>query len=335
MHTVPKILPLYNKNQINALRLLGRLGVMNTTQLARLAFQQRHITNARRSLNELLEDGLIGRGRAPHNQREITKSGQLMPIRQPHPWWLMEHGLNVLRDSGHEPDSSVLARMVVQPKRAPTTPRLVMVQRLVASWWCSALLAAVQASGNVEHVFIQTQFNVANRQLLDAFVLLRLRMQPLQVDPYRVPFPDGLPRQADEIDLRFGIIIDRGFEPPPVTIRRALTFRDLHNEGVYQHYLGGMITPITLVSSPKRAAAVAYEWRHSWPKGWGLVATPNSATSDPDGLIWGDYRSVMDGTSIPLLSLVEQSPSTQRVTYRQLIDRDAWLRGMCTPPPQA
>ncbi len=66
MHTpIPTLVPNPIDNRLLALRLLGRLGVMTTTQLALLAFPGKHPATVRRNLRQLEQQGLIWRSTSP------------------------------------------------------------------------------------------------------------------------------------------------------------------------------------------------------------------------------------------------------------------------------
>ena len=54
-------------------------------------------------------------------------------------------------------------------------------------------------------------------------------------------------------------------------------------------------------------------------------ATPYEASSHQLGILWGQYDSMITGQPVPLLSVVEQHPITERVQITPGIGRERWV----------
>src|SRR5262249_10939540 len=203
-----------------------------------------------------------------------------------------------------EHDPLTFDRLVSRDPRGRKPDLRTLAHDLQVSWWC--LNVILDATGNryCRKVYVQTEFYPEKSQRIDALMILRLspdNARPV-VEMGSIPFFDGAELQPGEMDIRFALEVDKGTEELKVLLEKAEKYRDLHKAGIYTATLGGPVLPIFLVQTARRAAQIAREFQDIWPSGWGVVATPFSANSGRDGLLWGKYRTLSTAEPYDLLT---------------------------------
>jgi hypothetical protein len=259
----------------------------------------------------LLGHELIWRTRVPLTARmEPEAAGRRRPpLKSPFVYGLTPRGKALLDTLEIEHDQRSLDGLRCRdPQERVVSPNTI-AHDLQAAWWCASLLLEVQRSPWCHSVFVQVEFTVHARQRFDALVILRLNPTTPRATVGRIPWFDGTPRRPDEVEVRLALEIDRGTEPLPILLQKAVAYRDLTASGVYHQAFGGPVLPVFLVPTARRAGQIAREWQAAWPDGWGVISLVRAADHPEHGTLWGDYRGLCDSAPTPLLTALVQEAS--------------------------
>jgi hypothetical protein len=165
------------------------------------------------------------------------------------------------------------------------------------------------------------------RQRVDALVILRLNLSTPRPSVGRIPWFDGTPRRLDEVEVRLALEVDRGTEPLPILLQKAVAYRDLTAGGVYSQAFSGPVLPVVIAPNNRRAGQIAREWQTAWPDGWGVISVVRVCDHPEHGTLWGDYRGMCDGTPLPLLAAL--APDARgRVRSQPVASLERWRQGM-------
>lgn len=129
----------------------------------------------------------------------------------------------------------------------------------------------------------QVEFLAHETQRMDALIIARFSTKyprEQSCSPLPIPWFDGTPRLADELEMPLALEIDRGTEPLTILMNKARTYRDRTADGTYYAQRGGAVLPVFVVPTPHRVRQIGAEWRDMWPDGWGVITTPG-AVADP------------------------------------------------------
>jgi len=298
-----------DQRTIAALRLLGRLEFVQTPILRRLVYRDIPERTMYHSLDALLAQGLVWRTDVRWQSLPgPARAGRRQPPpRLPHIWGLTPRGRDLLATLEIEHDDLALQGLRTHHPRDQVST-ITLRHDLVAAWWCAALLDALRMHPWLRSIFCQVEFVSHERQRIDALMLVRLcpdRPRPSADLTGDIPWFAGESRQPGEIELRWALEVDRGTESLPILMEKAVTYRDLHADGIYTRLLGGPVLPVFLVPDSVRAGKIAREWQTGWHDGWGVIAPLEQADDADAGPLWGTYRSMRageKGAALPLLS---------------------------------
>lgn len=301
---VPSALPLLDEREVLLLRLLGRLDLMTLTQIQQAVYPTYTARGVQKRLQYLMDDDLLWRVQtrlvAANHAAEYAKVRK----QGAYAYGLADQGKELLNTLEVERDPLTFHRLVSRDPRGRKPDLRTLAHDLQVSWWCLNVILDAAENRYCRSVYVQTEFYPEKSQRIDALIILRL--SPDHPRPVAamgsIPFFDGSELQAGEIDLRFALEVDKGTEELRVLLEKAETYRDLHRAGIYTATLGGPVLPIFLVQTARRAAQIAREFHDIWPTGWGVVATPFSANSGSDGLLWGKYRTLTRAEPFDLLT---------------------------------
>lgn len=325
--TPPPALPAVVERQITTLRLLGRLEVMRTAQIRRLVYPDMSARGMGKQLATLLGHRLVWRTRVHLEERVDVGDRKAPPVTPPYVYGLTTPGKALLDTLEVEHDQRSLDGLRArEPTEELVTPNAI-AHDLQASWWCSSLLLEVQRSPWCHSVFVQVEFTVHPRQRFDALVILRLNLSTPRPSVGRIPWFDGTPRRPDEVEVRLALEVDRGTEPLPILLQKAVAYRDLTAGGVYSQAFGGPVLPVVIAPNNRRAGQIAREWQTAWPDGWGVISVVRACDHPEHGTLWGDYRGMCDGAPLPLLTAL--APDTRgRVRPQSVASLERWRQGM-------
>lgn len=326
--TPPPALPAIVERQIAVLRLLGRLEVMRSSQIKRLVYPDMSARGMGKQLATLLGHQLVWRTRVHLEERVSDGSDRRRtPVAPPYVYGLTSAGKALLDTLEVEHDQRSLDGLRAREAGAPVVTPNTIAHDLQASWWCSSLLLEVQRSPWCHSVFVQVEFTVHPRQRIDALVILRLNLTTPRPDLGRIPWFDGTPRRPDEVELRLALEVDRGTEPLPILLQKAVAYRDLTAGGIYGQAFGGPVLPVVLAPTSRRAGQIAKEWQSAWPDGWGVISVVRACDHPTHGTLWGDYRGMCDGKPFSLLTALLQD-GRSRVRFQPLVTLERWRQGM-------
>jgi hypothetical protein len=301
-HTVGATLA---ERQIEVLRLLGRLEVVATDWIATLFYLDSSMSTCYRHLNSLFEQGLVWRqrttmGHIDDSTTELKTKNQ--PPSLPYVYGLTPEGKAHLSSLDAEPNEETLDALRTRDRRAPKVNESQLKHDLLVAGWCVSVLAEARKTPMLESVVCQAEYVSARdaqgkeRQRFDALLILRFnsKRQTSTRSPWQIPWHDGAPPSANTPTIRFALEVDRGTEQLSRLFDKGLMYKDLAEQGVYKHNLGGNPLPVFLVPAGLRSAQIATEWREAWPDGLGVISTPRASSHLERGALWGRYFTLKD-----------------------------------------
>jgi hypothetical protein len=311
--------------QVALLRLLGRLEVMTSSQIyAMLYAGDLSRRTMQRQLERLWADRLIWRTTIRYGTLPGRGGQAGPPTKYPYAYGLTAEGKTLLDTLGVEPDQRSLEGLRSHEARSRRGASATLAHDLTVSWWCSSVLMAARQSRLCREAFVQVEFTTHERQRLDALVVLRLTPDRPREQAGFIPWFDGRPCPPDALEVRLGLEMDMGTEALAVLAGKAAATRELQAAGLYHELFGGPLRTVFLAPTRRRAAQIAAEWRSAWPETWGCIATVQSCEHPQHGVLWGDYRALVDGQQpVALLSeLVEGAD--RRVRQRRALTPEDW-----------
>ena len=332
---VPSALPLLDEREVLVMRLLGRLDMMALPQIKQAVYPTYSGRGVQNRLDHLLHHDLLWRVQtrtvAANHAAEYTRVRK----QGAYAYGLSDQGKELLNTLEVERDPLTLDRLRSRDPRGRKPDLRTVSHDLQVSWWCLNVILDAAENRFCRQVYVQTEFYPERSQRIDALVILRLSPEhprPVE-DMGSIPFFDGSPRSAGEIDVRLALEVDKGTEELKVLLEKAQKYRDLHKAGIYTATLGGPVLPVFLVQTARRAAQIAKEFQDIWPSGWGVAGTPSSVNSLRDGVLWGKYLSLTSSEPVNLLtSLVVGAQG--RVQLFPAISREDWRKGVVIPEAQ-
>ncbi len=322
----PASTPLNNR-KISVLRLLGRLEFMLSSQLRNMVYRDLSRSLMFKELNALIGEDLVWCTKSPYSAvTTTTREGRYAPpMQQPRVYGLTNVGKSVLESLEVEPDQRTLDGLKARDPRGRPVSSLTLSHDLQASWFCSNVLEAARRSRYVKSVYIQMEYVSHADQRMDALIILRLSRKRVERDLNKYPLFDGSPMGADEYELRFALEVDRDTEQLKTLVAKGETYRNLTANNTYQRALGGLVMPVFLVPTSRRAAQIARGWRKIWPEGWGIISTPFTADDRQLGVLWGTYLGLIDQKPCSLMTMLVQHPQTQHVELVEPMVRSEWI----------
>lgn len=324
---IPSALPLLDQLEIALLRLLGRLDLMTLPQIRQIIYPTYSVRGVQKRLNYLLDDDLIWRVQtravAANHAAEYTKVRKQGAFA----YGLSEQGKELLNTLEVEHDPLTFGRLVSRDPRGRKPDLRTLSHDLQVSWWCLNVIIAATRNRYCRKIYVQTEFYPEKSQRIDALIILRLSPEnPRTLEEIGpIPFFDGTDRAPGEMDIRIALEVDKGTEELKVLLEKGKKYRDLHGAGIYTATIGGLVMPLFLVQTTRRAAQIAREYIDIWPSGWGVAATPLSANSR-DSVLWGKYKTLT--TSQPFTLLTNMVVDHQgAVQFFPVISREAWRQG--------
>jgi hypothetical protein len=328
---VPAALPLLDALEVLLLRLLGRLDLMTLQQIQQVVFPTYSVRGVRYRLQELLNQDLLWRVQTRTVAANHAALHTKVKRQGAYAFGLATNGKALLETLEVERDPHTVERLRARDIKGRKPDLRTISHDLQVSWWCLNLILTAAYNRLCRQIYVQTEFYPERSQRMDALIILRLSPDhPRPADAMgSIPFFDGTPRGAHEIDIRLALEVDKGTEELKVLLEKAEKYRDLHASGIYTATLGGPVLPVFVVQTPRRAAQIAREFQAIWPSGWGVVGTPFSANS-ADGVLWGKYKTLTTSQPFDVLThlVVDQGG---RVQFFPAVSREAWQRALVAP----
>jgi len=326
---VPSALPLLDEREVLLMRLLGRLDLMTLTQIQQAVYPTYTVRGVQKRLQYLMDDDLVWRVQtrlvaANHaaEYAKVRKQGAFA-------YGLSDQGKELLNTLEVEHDALTFDRLVSRDPRGRKPDLRTLSHDLQVSWWCLNVVLDASENRHCRKVYVQTEFYPEKSQRIDALIILRLSPDNARLAGAvgGIPFFDGTELQPGEIDIRFALEVDKGTEELKVLLEKAEKYRDLHKAGIYTATIGGPVLPIFLAQTARRAAQIAREFQDIWPSGWGVVATPFSANTSSDGVLWGKYRTLTKAEPYDLLThmVVDRQG---RVQFFPALSREEWRKAI-------
>jgi len=326
---VPSALPLLDEREVLLMRLLGRLDLMTLTQIQQAVYPSYTVRGVQKRLQYLMDDDLLWRVQtrlvaANHaaEYAKVRKQGAFA-------YGLSDQGKELLNTLEVEHDSLTFDWLVSRDPRGRKPDLRTLSHDLQVSWWFLNVILDAAENCYCRKVYVQTEFYPEKSQRIDALIILRLSPDNARLADAvgSIPFFDGTKLQPGEIDIRFALEVDKGTEELKVLLEKAEKYRDLHKAGIYTATIGGPVLPVFLVQTARRAAQIAREFQDIWPSGWGVIATPFSANTGSDGVLWGKYRTVTTAEPYNLLThmLVDRQG---RVQFFPALSREEWRKAI-------
>jgi len=315
--------------QIELLRLLGRLEMMSSRQIYAMVYEASVTRRTmQRHLEQLHADGKIWQSTVRYNALPGNTGKRGPPHKYPYIYGLTPEGKTLLGSLGIEHDQRTLDGLRCREPRGRRISAPTIAHDMVVSWWCSSILMAVKGSRLCTEVFVQSEFTIHEKQRFDALVVLRLNPERPRAAAGSIPWFEGRPCPPEAMEIRLGLEVDMATEALSILAGKAAVTRDLHSAGLYQELFGGPVRSVFLVPTKLRASQIAAEWRRAWPESWGVIATTSSAEHATHGTLWGDYRTMSDGTqSVSLLDeLIEGAD--RRVRRRRTVTIKEWMASL-------
>ncbi|HWQ14606.1 MAG TPA: replication-relaxation family protein [Roseiflexaceae bacterium] len=329
---IPSAIPSLDRQELTALRALGRLEMMTAEQIQAIAMPNLGLESVRKRLRQMEKDEVIW-GMATRlvaaNEARMARKTRIHGTRI---YGLADVGKSLLETLEVETDPLTMTRLVSRDPRGRKPDARTLAHDLQVSWWCTNLLLSAARNRFVRGVYVQTEFvTKADVQRVDAIVILRLSPDDLR-DPDEiggVPFFDGRPKRPGEVDIAFAIEVDSGIESLSTILKKIQMYRDLQER--YVQLFGVPLLVLFLVQTARRAGQFATEFRSLWPDGFGVITTPlGAANNGGAGVLWGDYRSLATGRPFNLLTQV-MIDATGETLYFEILKRQQWLKATVDP----
>ncbi|HEU4322979.1 MAG TPA: replication-relaxation family protein [Roseiflexaceae bacterium] len=336
---IPSALPPTDRQEVELLRALGRLELLTVEQIRAAFFPTMSLKGVHNRLERLLADEVVWRTEVRFTDITGFKGrpspmppAQRSRLKHPFAYGLSDAGKILLDTLEVERDEATFQRLRSRDPRGRKPDTRTFAHDLQVSWWCLNVLMEAAHNRFCRSVYAQVEFISEARQRIDALVILRLSpSRPRAPEEIGfIPWFDGTPRAADEIDIRLALEVDRGTEELRVLLGKGASYRDLTLDGIYTRLLGGPVLPVFLVQTVRRARQIATEFRAIWPQGWGVISTPGTAAHPQAGALWGTYLTLTDSTPFSLLTEIQVAPSGQ-VSFVPVCDLAVWLSGRVTP----
>lgn len=308
---------------IEVLRFLGRVYVADLATIFHMLYRRRYdMSTTQRDLRIAKERKLVWVDRALGLYKK--KGGE--PTRPPMIYGLSTIGRQFLKNQASEPNSDFLKLMHThQPTNANPVNQATIGHDLQVSWWCGSMIECLRLIPWCTSIFCHTEVRSHETQRIDAVIVARFNFDhPREMDD-TIPWFDGRKKHNDEVEVRWALELDNSTESDLVLLKKFLTYRQLHAEGVYHRLFGGNTILVLIAQHATRAATLAMEFQRAWPDGWGLVSTPDrkGADASPFGVLWGVYSDMNLEEPVPLLSRIIRLPSGE-FAYETLLTLEQW-----------
>lgn len=313
---------LTNERDTVVLRTLGRLEVLTSAHIKTLVFPDTTIETMRIRLNRLREQGLVWRTTTSLETIDPPEAGgkrRQPPPKAPYVYGLTHEGKALLESLNAEPHAPTYELLKSRDRRAPEMPQTQLTHDLIASSWCCSVIdmarrcaLLVDIRCHVEYV-AATDAGGKEKQRFDAYLALRFtrKARPQTLPGWWLPWYDGEAGEKEDITVRFALEVDRATEKLAILLGKAVMYRDLTLSGHYTKALEGNVTPVLLVPRGLRSAQIAREWKEAWPKGAGVISTPEKASNPVHGALWGEYLTMTDTPAKPYKLLGNLFPSVE------------------------
>lgn len=307
--------------EIDVLRILGRLGMVTTGDLAILVFPGIPERTQRRIVKYLADRGLVWRLRTHLGTRKnINIVG------------LTTDGRDHLASLEVEPDDGPLQRLIARDRRAPPPSAATLGADLTIAGWCGAMIAELRKLPNLVGVSCQTHWTTFvdersnRRQVLDAGLVIFIDPQQKTYSrpPASIPWIETTVRQPNWISRAWTLTVDTRKQSSLNIGSDAELYPLLHQRGIYNKLLYGMPRPIILTPPGGRLTTVAGLWRDAWPETTALITTTDRVNHPTYGPLWGTYRAVANlsaGDVILLEGMIATPEQWTKITRNWTPDR--------------
>ena len=318
--------PDINNRMLLTMRLLGHLEFMLGSQIKQLVYRSISRQGMDKEVNKLIRQDFVWSVTAPFAAIAVRKArGHYdVPFRPPNMYGLTNTGLAYLSAVNAVPDKRIFEGLKARDPRGRPPSILNMPHDLQVSWYCSNILESARRSRYVRSVYVLLEYVPHSRQRVDALIVLRMSRTPLlDRDTEKIPLFTGAACGPNEYDIILGLEVDRNTEDLRTLVGKGETYRDLTVNGTYMAALGGLMMPVFLVPSSRRAAQIARGWRAIWPNGWGLISSPVKSDDMVLGVLWGTYLNMTTTKLMSPLNHITTSPDA--VAFEQIVTREQWM----------
>lgn len=320
-----------DNRDIEVLRALGRLGVLNSQMIYNLFFADSTRQTMMRHLNKLYEEGRVWRTRiANYQQTYDAKTGKKVnapPLKQPYVWGLTPEGRELIEAADAEVSERTYALLHTRDRRGIANINKGQLKHdLLMSSWCASVVDAARRCRLLHSIFCHVEYVSHERQRIDGLLILIFdrSKQKHNLPGWKIPWYDYTPPGGKSTAVRFALEADRGTESLGVLLGKAATYRELIVNGHYKHIVGGPVIPVFITPLVKRAAQIAMKWQNAWsddgqllPNTPGLVSSPECSTHPKWGALWGEYFRLRDDPQ-------DWATNTVRPLDGIFKDLDAW-----------
>ncbi|MBX0331078.1 replication-relaxation family protein [Oscillochloris sp. ZM17-4] len=303
---IPNANPVTDERMVELLRVLGRLYVADVGTLHRMLYYRRFgVRTTYNDLQHLAAQGFVWKVPAfLGGAKQLLRNRPVKPI---HVYGLSRAGHQLLADMGVETDDRQLELLVKRDVTGVAAKPSSLAHDLQISWWCASMIEGLRLIPWCSGVWCQVEYNTITGQRADAILIARFDFRHPRAEQNQIPWFSGTPLREGEVELRWALELDNSTESVDILVKKFITYRDLHRNGIYRNVLGGDVMLVLVVQNQNRAAYLAAEFQRAWPDGWGVVSTPELANTTPFGAVWGTYLSMISEQPVPLLSRITQT----------------------------
>lgn len=297
--------PQHGPRELAVLRLLGRMQVLGSDDIARLIYPDRDVRTARRGLQALLLQKLIWQRTAvtPRIDQETGRGAP--PLRAPWLYGLSSAGKQILRAREAEATPAILEHLYVREARPGNAYDATLGRTLAAARWVASVIDGARRMPTLDAIECSIGAQLHNKHHCDALLNLRFNHQarPQHQPGWQLPWYDGSATHNQQVVLRFALELDDGAETVDAIVRRVLSYQQLHQQGASQR-TRDQPRPVLIVPSEVRAKEIALRCHAAWPDGPGLIAVEQRSLHAEYGALWGRTATLHTAKpqSMPLLA---------------------------------
>jgi hypothetical protein len=304
---------LASAREIAVLRLVGRLGVVETPWIGRLLFRDVSLRSMQAMLTSLVDQHLLWRMEGRRQLVATKTPGKTIPRKGPYLYGLTADARSLLGELGAEPRDGTLQRLIARDRRAPLPTLTSLDDDLAASAWCASVIDHARRTPMLAGVNLQAGCQIVDSegqlvQTIGAVLTLAFsKAQPATRPAWELPWLSGEAVDPSWKLVRFALEADTGVANSATIMAQAQTYSRLSQNKTYQKLFGGPIKPVVLTLPGDRINTVAQRWREAWPATPAMFTSVAAALHPDYGALWGNYAKLtQDGAcpAIPLEGLV-------------------------------
>lgn len=293
--------------EIAVLRLIGRLGLVVSHDLARLLFCDVGDRAMREAMVKLVERNLVWRKEGAREVVESTKTpGRRVAKHGPYLYGLTHEGRALLGDMGVEPADGTLDRFISRDRRAPAPSASSMLVDRAVSAWCASVLDHARRTPLLVGVNMQARYAITAAdgsvvQTIGALVTLAFDPKAPQRKRHiwELPWLSGEAISQDWKWVRLALEVEVGTASSLALMELANAYKVLAQTGADTRLFGGKLRPVILVLQGQRAGKMATAWYDTWPGSPAVLAKAETVIHPEHGALWGTYVALKESPVQP------------------------------------